>query len=66
MQKKRAPGTRRWQRQPEFPLRDSQGVVVFGDRRRIRDRRLPNTSLEERLLMLSEMPRPEPERGEQT
>jgi len=46
-----------------FPLKDSKGVIVISDRRRFRDRRLGNTSFEDRLLMLSEMPQPTPDRG---
>jgi hypothetical protein len=61
MQVKRAKGQRRWVAYPEFPLLDSKGVIVISDRRRIHDRRLGNTSLEDRLLMLSEMPRPNPD-----
>lgn len=61
MQVKRTKGKRRWGSHPEFPLRDSRGVVVFSDRRRqISDRRLDNNSLEDRLLMLAEMPPPDP------
>jgi len=63
MQEKRAQGQRRWGLFPEFPLKDSKGVIVISDRRRICDRRLGNTSLEQRLLMLSEMPPPNPDRG---
>jgi hypothetical protein len=59
MQVKRTKGKRRWSLFPEFPLRDGSGVVVFSDRRRhSSDRRLENTSLEDRLLMLAEMPPP--------
>jgi hypothetical protein len=61
MQVKRAKGQRRWVVSPEFPLMDSKGVIVISDRRRIYDRRLGNTSLENRLLMLSEMPGPNPD-----
>jgi len=61
MQVKRTKGKRRWGSFPEFPLRDGDGVVVFSDRRRhTRDRRLENTSLEDRLLMFAEMPPPAP------
>lgn len=61
MQVKRTKGKRRWGSHPEFPLRDSKGVVVFSDRRRqISDRRLEHTSLEDRQLMLAEMPPPGP------
>jgi hypothetical protein len=58
MQEKRAKGRRRWDLFPEFPLKDSNGVIVISNRRRVCDRRLDNTSLEQRLLMLSEMPPP--------
>jgi len=63
MQEKRAKGRRRWDLFPEFPLKDSKGVIVISDRRRVYDRRLGNTSLEQRLLMFSEMPPPNPDRG---
>jgi len=63
MQEKRVKSQRRWVLFPEFPLKDSKGVIVISDRRRLYDRRLGNTSLEQRLLMLSEMPPPTPERG---
>jgi len=63
MQEKRAKGQRRWDSFPEFPLMDSKGVIVISDRRRVCDRRLGNTSLEQRLLMLSEMPPPTPDQG---
>jgi hypothetical protein len=58
MQNKRETGKRRWDLYPEFPLKDSKGVIVISDRRRFRDRRLDNASFEDRLLMLSEMPPP--------
>jgi hypothetical protein len=63
MQDKRETGQRRWGLCPVFPLKDSKGVIVISDRRRFRDRRLGNTSFEDRLLMLSEMPQPTPDRG---
>jgi len=62
MQEKRATGQRRWGLFPEFPLKDSKGVIVISDRRRVCDRRLGNTSFEQRLLMFSEMPPPDPDR----
>jgi hypothetical protein len=62
MRVKRARDQRRWGLFPEFPLKDNKGVIVISDRRRICDRRLGNTSLEDRLLMLSEMPPPNPDR----
>ena len=62
MEVKRTKYKRRWGSFPKFPLRDSGGIVVFCDRRRrTRDRRLENTSLEDRLLMLAEMPPPAPD-----
>ena len=63
MQVKRTKGKRRWVSHPEFPLKDNTGVMVFSNRRRISDRRLDNTSLEDRLLMLAEMPPPNPGHG---
>ena len=62
MRVKRTKSQRRWDLFPEFPLMDSKGVIVISDRRRICDRRLTNTSLEDRQLMLSEMPPPDPDR----
>ena len=56
MQQKRSKGQRRWGLEQEFPVKDSNGVIVVADRRRLTDRRLDNTSLEDRLMMLSEMP----------
>ena len=53
---KRSKGQRRWGLNHEFPVRDSDGTVVISDRRRLTDRRLDNTSLEDRLMMFSEMP----------
>jgi hypothetical protein len=56
MQQKRSKGQRRWGLEQEFPVKDSNGVIVVADRRRLTDRRLDNTSLEDRLMMFSEMP----------
>jgi hypothetical protein len=56
MMEKRSKGQRRWGLDHEFPVKDSNGVVVVTDRRRLTDRRLDNTSLEDRLMMFSEMP----------
>ena len=50
---RRNPGQRRWGLAAEFPLRDSNGSVVIAERRRLTDRRLENTSLEDRLLMFA-------------
>jgi hypothetical protein len=46
-------GERRWGLPSEFPLKDSNGVMVVIERRKLSDRRLENTSLEDRLLMFS-------------
>jgi hypothetical protein len=46
-------GERRWGLSFEFPMRDSCGVLVMNDRRRRPERRLDNTTMEERLLMFS-------------
>ena len=53
---KRSKGQRRWGLNYEFPVKDSDGIVVVSDRRQLTDRRLDNTSLEDRLMMFSEMP----------
>ena len=62
MREKRIRVKRRLGLYPEFPLLDEMGAIVLSDRRRLRDRRLYNTTLEERLLMLAEMPAMDPER----
>jgi hypothetical protein len=56
MPNKRSKGQRRWGLDQEFPVKDSKGVVVITERRQLTDRRLDNTSLEDRLMMFSEMP----------
>ncbi len=56
MPDKRSKGQRRWGLDQEFPVKDSKGVVVVTERRQLTDRRLDNTSLEDRLMMFSEMP----------
>lgn len=50
---RRNKGERRWGLAVEFPLRDSSGVVVVSERRKLCDRRLDNTTLLDRLLMFS-------------
>jgi hypothetical protein len=52
----RSKGQRRWGLDQGFPVRDSSGVIVVTERRQLMDRRLDNTSLEDRLIMFSEMP----------
>ena len=56
MPDKRSKGQRRWGLDQEFPVKDSNGVVVITERRQLTDRRIDNTSLEDRLMMFSEMP----------
>ena len=56
MSDNRSKGQRRWGLDQGFPVRDSYGVVVITERRQLMDRRLDNTSLEDRLIMFSEMP----------
>jgi hypothetical protein len=46
-------GQRRWGLSTEFPLKDCNGSLVIAERRRQADRRLENTSLEDRLLMFA-------------
>ena len=62
MLERRNKGQRRWDFDSGFPLKDSNGATVIAERRRMSDRRLINTSLEERLTMFSEMPTFDPER----
>ena len=50
---RRRKGERRWGLATEFPLKDSDGVIIVTERRRLSDRRLENTSLEDRLLMFA-------------
>jgi hypothetical protein len=56
-------GERRWGLGFEFPIRDSSGTLVMSNRRKLSDRRLDNTTLEERLLMFSGTVRVEPAGG---
>jgi len=62
MPEQRSKGQRRWGLDAGFPVKDSNGIMVIADRRRTSDRRLDNTSLEERLMMFAEMPLLDPER----
>ncbi len=53
---RRHPGERRWALQDDFPITDYTGVLVIKERRNQPDRRLDNTTLEDRMLMFSCMP----------
>ena len=55
MLERRNKGNRRWGLDNEFPIKDCNGTAVIAERRCMVDRRLINTSLEERLMMLSEI-----------
>ena len=61
MLEKRSKGQRRWGLEADFPLKDSSGLMVIANRRRITDRRLDNVSLDERLMLFAEMPLLDPE-----
>jgi len=61
MLEKRSQGKRRRGIHPEYPLMDSGGLIITRNRRRVSDRRLHDTLLEDRLLMLAEMPPPVPD-----
>ena len=49
----RQKGNRRWDLPHEFPLVDSQGILVMCDRRRLSDRRKPHGDLENLMAILS-------------
>ena len=53
---KRHPGERRWGLSVEFPVMDSDGVHVLRDRRNGSDRRTTGASLDELLVLFSELP----------
>ena len=62
MLEKRSRGQRRWGLDAEFPLKDSSGLTVITNRRRLTDRRLDNTSLEDRLVMFAGFPQLDPDK----
>ena len=45
MLEKRSKGQRRWGLEADFPFKDSSGLMVIANRRRITDRRLDNVCL---------------------
>jgi len=57
---KRQPGERRWGMPVEFPLRDSNGMLVVHDRRCDSDRRKSPASLEDLLILFSQLPSEDP------
>lgn len=54
--RKRQSGERRWGLPAEFPLTDREGVHVLRDRRREGDRRKAIATLEELLVLFSQLP----------
>jgi hypothetical protein len=56
---RRNTGERRWGLEAGFPVNDCNGILVITERRKLPDRRLDNTTLEERQLMFAGMPTPE-------
>jgi hypothetical protein len=58
---KRSKRQRRWGLETEFPLKDCDGLIIISERRRMTDRRLSNTSFEERLVMFSGLPQLDPD-----
>lgn len=53
---KRQPGDRRWGVPDEFPLMDSSGAHVITDRRSSVDQRRAIATLEDLLILFSELP----------
>ena len=51
----RQQGSRRWRLPTEFPLTDSQGLIVIQDRRRLPDRRKEKYGIDELKATLSMM-----------
>jgi hypothetical protein len=52
----RQKGNRRWDLPHEFPLVDSQGILVMCDRRRLADRRKDIRDLDDLVAILCRMP----------
>jgi hypothetical protein len=50
---RRQPGDRRWGLHIDYPLQDSSGFLVLADRRRLRDRRRTNSTMEELAALLA-------------
>jgi hypothetical protein len=57
---KRQPGERRWGMPVDFPLIDSGGLYVVHDRRHDNDRRKSPASLEDLLILFSQLPSEDP------
>lgn len=61
---KRQPGDRRWGLPVHFPLTDSEGMAVPHERRSGRDRRKTMATLEDLLILFSELPSIDPKRNQ--
>ena len=59
---KRQPGDRRWGLSISFPLTDSEGMTVPHERRCGSDRRKSLATLEDLLILFSELPSVDPQR----
>jgi hypothetical protein len=60
--KQRQKGSRRWEQYAEFPLKDSEGGAVHGDRRMLADRRNSSASSYDLAVLFSQMPANDAER----
>ena len=59
---KRQPGDRRWGIPVRFPLTDCEGLTVPHERRSGSDRRKTMATLEDLLILFSELPSVDPQR----
>jgi hypothetical protein len=50
---RRQPGDRRWGLHADYPLQDSSGFLVLANRRKMRDRRSINSTMEELAALLA-------------
>ena len=50
---RRQPGDRRWGLHVDYPLQDSSGYLVLANRRKLRDRRRTDATMEELAALLS-------------
>lgn len=54
---RRQPGDRRWGMCMEFPLRDSSGVVVAAERRKLSERRMTDITLADLAALMATVTR---------
>jgi hypothetical protein len=50
---RRQPGDRRWGLHADYPLQDSSGFLVLANRRKLRDRRSMDSTMEELAALLA-------------